>query len=391
MDNNELLDFEMDELLDEFAEEEEKGTVVELGDSDDELDELVEEFATTLSDSEDNETKASAKIVLSSSDDEIDNLLDDFQEDNSTESEPMKQDNSISKENKSFVIFDNNIQNDSVYQSSIEIVSDENNPDDPPVASDLVHSKTNESRTVSSFSAMNSDNYSQMQSEKNIQSVSKDANNSDSTQNCFKENKSSYNHRPNISNVKIEKDSQDTNHQRYFPNSSKCSSSGGQSDTCHKSDVYLPMETLPASQKLKSFVKEFIELNNFEKNPPPLSISNVTVVCDENILKGKGTSNNTISMTKLIERTVEDCLSNKSGSSFTSATDKTTDDESTDTSSSCDINTYTTEDNSTGMLPMITNICGSVNQVEEDSEKNASNSESGYVLFTFLFISIICN
>lgn len=72
-------DSEMNELLTEFVEEEKKNTIVKIDENEEELDSLVEEFATAEADCEDEQTKSGAKVVLSS-DDEIDDLLDGFEE-----------------------------------------------------------------------------------------------------------------------------------------------------------------------------------------------------------------------------------------------------------------------------------------------------------------------
>ena len=90
-------DSEMNELLNEFAEEEKKKNIIKFDDqendldslveefaaddnSEDEFDSLLEEFAAADSDTEDEQTKSATKVILSSSDNEIDAILDDFKD-----------------------------------------------------------------------------------------------------------------------------------------------------------------------------------------------------------------------------------------------------------------------------------------------------------------------
>lgn len=72
-------DSEMNELLTEFVEAEKKNSIVKIDENEEELDSLVEEFASAEADCEGEQTKSGAKVVLSS-DDEIDDLLDGFEE-----------------------------------------------------------------------------------------------------------------------------------------------------------------------------------------------------------------------------------------------------------------------------------------------------------------------
>lgn len=389
MDNTEskdmldMDDFDMDELLTEFAEEENKTAVVELSDSEDELGKLVDEFVTTLSDSEDDEKKTGAKVILSPSDDEIDNLLDGFNEEDSSESEPVQvKPEELSEKDidcgtydenkKSIIIKDSNTQNDTFYDSAVEIIiSDENTgtPVKASVASNSSNSKTNEPQPASSLSAININNYSQKQElEKYSQNIPSQTNSADSTQNCSKENVSSYMQQ---SNENFERNNQNKNPKDEL-SSVPCN------DVSQKNNMYVPVKTLPTNENLGALVNSVIGRKNLKKNPSPLSITNVTILCDENVLKPKNSNTSDISMEKIIEHAIDECMKQNLKTSPIK-----TEQESTDCNASLNTNTACSEfqENSSEMLPVIDNVRGSECNIQRRHENSISNCDSGKVFF----------
>lgn len=397
MDNTEskdlldMDDFEMDELLTEFAEEENKTDVVELSDSEDELGKLVEEFATTLSDSEDDEKETGAKVILSSSDDEIDNLLDGFNEEDSSESEPVQVKQEVLSEKdidcgtydenkKSIIIIDSNTQNDTFYDSAVEIlVSDENTgtPVKASLPSSLCNFKTNESQPAFSLSAININDYSQKQEhEKHSQDIPSKTNSADSTQNCSEENKGTYIQQ---SNENFERNSQNKNFKDEF-SSVPCNDSN---DISHTNNSYVPGKTLPTNENLDSLVNSVIELNNLKKNPSPLSIANVTITCDENVLKPKNQNTKDISMTKIIEHAIDECMKQN----LKTSSIKTIEQEITNLNVNIESSEF--QENSSETLPVIENVTGSECNTQRRLESSISNCDSGGVFFIFnMYINI---
>lgn len=395
MDNTEskelldMDDFEMDELLTEFAEEENKTNVIELSDSEDELGKLVEEFATTLSDSEDDGKGTGAKIILSSSDDEIDNLLDGFNEEDSSESEPVEVDSTEVKQKtlpekdincgtydedkKSIIIIDSNTQNDTFYDSAVEILVSDENPVTPVKASNLRNFKTNESRPAFSLSAINN-NYSQKREYKKCtQVIPNKTNSADFAQNCFEKNKSTFIQQ---SNENFERNDQTKNFKDEF-SSVPCNDSD---DTSHTNNGYLPVKTLPTNENLDSLVNSVIG-NNLKNNSSPLSVTNVTILCDENVLKPKNKNTSDITMTRIIEHAIDECMKHNLKTSSV----KTVEQESTNLNTNVEGSEF--HEISSEMLPVIENVTGSECNIQKRVENSVSNCDSGDVFIFNIYIN----